>query len=344
MIVTIVLPSSRQKAGRTLSSTECVKSYKKREKDTKKGVLKRIRCDSPSAYFHPRRAIDGGFWYSGHTMVETAFFSGNILIIAIPVAFISFIGLLLWFYAEIQRERRETAKEMEKLQKKHVETLSYTTHQIRSPLTAVKGFASLLLDNGYGELTEEVRHAVDKILRSSEHLVMLVEEYREYIDFETGKIVLNREETNITDFISGIIEELAFKAKEKKIKIVSKYQSNLPEICIDQRRFKQVLYNIIENAIAYTPDESEIRVTTRSDGKNLLITISDDGPGIPEDEIMDVFDKFRRGRVGTLAGKGSGLGLYIAKTIVESHGGNIRAIKCPTRGGASFQIEVPVRA
>lgn len=256
-----------------------------------------------------------------------------------------FLVLLIFvviIYIRVNRERARRENEIVEIKGVQGDTISHTTHQLRSPITAVKGYTSLILDEQYGKVSKELKYPLDVIMRSSEHLAVIVEEYREFGQLERGNIELNYKETMLRDLVKDTAEELTPEAESNGHCIDVEIKKDVPVISLDESRIKQVLHNIIENSIAYTPEGTDVHITVSFESNKALITVSDTGPGIPDEELELIFDKYKRGKLGLASGKGTGLGLYIARAIVRSHGGDIFATRSKRYGGASFQIEIPV--
>ena len=255
--------------------------------------------------------------------------------VGIGIGFLLLVGLLVLIYFRVHKEKRE-------IQNIQQETILHTTHQIRSPITAVRGYSSLILDEEYGQLPDELRKPIDIIRRSGEHLAVLIEEYREFSGLEHGELELECDDTDIAELMREIIEEMEVLAKADDQSLYFKVESEIPHVLVDRGRIRQVAHNIIENSIAYTPAGTDIYVELEVKEKKILITISDTGPGIPDDEVDFIFEKYKRGKRGKNAGNGTGLGLYIARALVRFHGGDIYATRSKQYGGAAFQIEIPI--
>ena len=253
------------------------------------------------------------------------------IMIIVSILFFVLLVIILSIYIRVGREK-----------KVQDETISFTTHQLRSPITAVKGYASIILNEEYGKLSDELREPLKAIMRSSEQLSVLVEEYREFGKLEKRKLNLNYEKIEIGEFIKEVVEESKIEVEKNKHVIDFNCESLIPSGAIDKGRIRQVLCNVIENAIRYTPINTKISVDVKYEEPNVLITISDSGPGVPEEELEIIFEKYKRGEYGIATGSGTGLGLYIARTIIRSHGGDILATRSEQLGGASFQIEIPL--
>lgn len=255
--------------------------------------------------------------------------------IFVPILLIILIALVIGIFLHTEREK-------ERIRRKESEVMSITTHQLRTPIAVLRGYISLVLDEGYGHVPEELKHPLQVLLHSSEQLGMLVEEYRELRSVDGGELSLRCEEVDFSNYIREIVEELQPEIQRRKHTLRASIPDALGNCCIDAGKVKQVMMNIIENALEYTPEGTHISIDVEKQNSQLIIDISDSGPGIAEDEKELIFDKYIRGRAGQEKGRGTGLGLFIARTIIRSHGGNIWVTRSKKYGGALFRIEVPI--
>ncbi len=243
---------------------------------------------------------------------------------------------------------KEANEKLKKLDKAKSEFISIASHQLRTPLTAIKGYLSMIMDGNYGEISEAAESKMEQVLQSAERLISLVNDLLNVSRIESGKIEMNFKKINLVDFIKDSIKELKIVANNENLylKFENKIEHSL-EAEIDQQRMRQVILNIIDNAIKYTA-EGGITITTKKQvmesGKDsVLITIKDTGEGMDEKEIKNIFESFSRGSAGDLMHvEGAGLGLYIAKKFVDMHDGLIW-IESEGKGkGTKFLIELPI--
>jgi signal transduction histidine kinase len=248
-----------------------------------------------------------------------------------------------------QRERIEKLLEkleianmrLKELDQMKSEFLSLATHQIRSPLTAIKGYASMLLDGDYGELPKEAKNSVNIIMRSCQNLVNIVNDFLNISRIEQGRMVYDKSVFNIGDLVSEVINQYKPNLEDAKLSL----SVNIPESPIpieaDKDKLKQIVGNIVDNAIKYTK-KGEVRVSVSESGKEVVIEVKDTGIGIEPFEIENLFMKFFRTREAHRKNiSGSGLGLYIARKIAEAHGGTIEAHSEGIGKGSTFKIILP---
>jgi signal transduction histidine kinase len=249
-----------------------------------------------------------------------------------------------------KKEKEKLVKKLEKLNlelkkadENKTEFVSIASHQLRTPLTAIKGYLSMIIDGTYGFVPEKIKEKLGNVFESNERLVRLVNELLSVSRIETGKIELVLEKQDIEKTINQVISELNISAKNKKLKInFIKPKNKTTKILIDIEKIRQVLINIIDNAIKYT-NSGKITIYLEEKDKEVLIKVSDTGEGMEKEEIKKIFNSFSRGGAGErFSGEGSGLGLYIARKFIKMHKGKIYA-KSEGRGkGSCFYINLPI--
>ena len=233
------------------------------------------------------------------------------------------------------------------------EFISIASHQLRTPLTAIKGFVSLLLEGSYGKLDAKPQEAMNKVYISNERLIHLVEDLLNVSRMESGRMEFKFAPTRMEDLCQEIVETFVLNAKDKNLYLhYTKPATPLPELAIDAGKVKEVVSNIIDNALKYTPKGGvtlRVELTKNqeltTDNKEVIrVIVSDTGIGIPTTELPYLFAKFSRGKdVGRLNVSGTGLGLYVGKAIVEANGGRIWAESDGEGKGSRFIIELPIK-
>jgi PAS domain S-box-containing protein len=230
--------------------------------------------------------------------------------------------------------------ELEKLNTLRTDFLSNISHELKTPLTSIRGYSELLFDGTFGELNEEQKKSLEVVLRSSDRLSNLISDLLDISKIESRHLKLEPERTNLNKFIQKIVEEQKTSADQKGLYI----KTELPEelfISVDPERFSQALTNIISNAIKFTNDGG---ITIRAGLKegSVYISVSDTGIGISEEHLPHIFDRFYQSdssikrRFG-----GTGLGLAITKSIIEAHGGVIWA-ESEIDKGTTFNFLLPI--
>ncbi|MBP9021871.1 MAG: sensor histidine kinase KdpD [Spirochaetes bacterium] len=224
--------------------------------------------------------------------------------------------------------------ESERLYKVLLNTIS---HELRTPLTAISGASSCLLDDKISENIDVRKELSLEIHKAADRLNHLVDNLLDMSRLESGMLKLNKKLNDIGELISVSVRRL-----EKELAdhiLVLSIDENIPPIYIDFTLMEQALTNLIYNAVSYTPAGSKIEIAAISQNSFIKIELKDNGPGLSEEDIPYLFDKFRRG--AHVSAGGTGLGLSICKGIIEAHGGMIRAMN-RADGGAQFLIELPI--
>ena len=279
---------------------------------------------------------------------------GEILLRAVILFAFSFLGwsLIKSVIKEISRrlelevltEKLEKAyRDLKRLDMAKSEFISIASHQLRTPLTAIKGYISMILEKTYGKVPEKINNVLKNVGLSNERLIKLVNDLLSISRIESGKMEIKMENLQVEDIISSVTEELKNIIKEKNLYLkFEKPKTPLPRIMIDGDKIRQVILNLTDNAIKYT-NQGGITVHVRKLKTELQIIISDTGEGLTRGEIAKMFESFSRGSAGTrLYTEGAGLGLYVAKKFVEMHKGKIW-VKSEGRGkGSAFYIELPI--
>ncbi|MCD6178002.1 HAMP domain-containing histidine kinase [bacterium] len=241
----------------------------------------------------------------------------------------------------------EQRQEIEKLSKAKSEFISIASHQLRTPLTAIKGYISMILEGTYGKVNPKIRSPMKKVYESNERLIALVNNLLSISRIESGKMAFNPEETSIEDLISEVIDIFRIEAKKKKLYLrFEKPARPLPKVFVDREKMVDVLSNVVSNCIKYTLKGGvTIKAEEIKDKVNKIrVTISDTGEGMTEEELSKMFQSFSRGMAGTkLYTQGAGLGLYVARKYMEMHKGKIWAESEGKGKGSTFYIELPTK-
>ena len=255
--------------------------------------------------------------------------------------------------------------QLRKLDNAKTEFISIASHQLRTPVTAIKGFASLLLEGSYGELRNDVRGALEKIYVSSERLVNLIEDLLNVSRIESGRLTFTFENASVDKILKELYDNFMLIAKTKKFYLDLKLPKEpLPEFKMDASKIRELISNFMDNALKYTEkggvtvsaemkdagavidEQGFVKVGEKAPfGKVVRITVSDTGIGIPKEEIPYLFRKFSRGKdVSRLHVGGTGLGLYVGKAIADAHHGATWVESDGAGMGSRFIIEIPVAA
>lgn len=226
---------------------------------------------------------------------------------------------------------------LEKLKQDFLATVS---HDLRTPLTSIGGFLTLLKDGKYGQVSEQLQLATGRSLRSAELLIELINDLLDMEKLEAGAMDISRESIRLQDVLEESICQLSEFAEGKEVYV--EFETTDVTIDADPSRLLQVLNNLIGNAIKYSPRDTVVSVSTEHAGGCVTISISDQGRGLDPLMIPQLFQKFKQSVPSDgKRGRGTGLGLAICKKIVELHGGTIGARNRPDRG-STFWLTLPV--
>ncbi len=247
-------------------------------------------------------------------------------------------GRILGFFKLVQDRTRE-----EQLISSKSEFLTVAAHQLRTPLSAIRWTFESAIKGDFGEMTDEQKKALQSGLLASEKVLKTANDLLDIANIESGKFGYNFVENNILEVAREIIKSYQLLASEHNIKIyLDSPKEGIPNFLFDAIRIRIVFQNIIENAIRYNVENGEIVIKMEIKGEYLEISIKDTGIGIPEKEMPKLFSKFfRASNVVKHETEGTGLGLYIAKNIIEAHGGSIRADSIENRG-STFYFTIPM--
>jgi len=242
--------------------------------------------------------------------------------------------------AKLYTEQVEARRKVEDLSRLKDEFLSIASHELRTPVTSIKGYTqlakTLIRENDLATSEEYLDVALDQIDRMSRLILELLDVSR----IETGRLEIRREPIQWSTFVHDVVRRHHTAVSDRR------FHLNVPDdnkvVIGDRDRLEQVVGNLLENAVKYSPDGSEIFVAVEDKGHEVVTAVSDRGMGIPPDELNQVFERFHRGRqVSSTNYGGLGLGLYITKQIVERHGGTIW-VESKEGNGTTFHFSLPV--
>jgi signal transduction histidine kinase len=225
------------------------------------------------------------------------------------------------------------------------EFLSHVSHELRSPLTAIYQFVTILLDRLAGELNLEQHEYLEIVLKNVKQLQSMINDLLEVTRVQAGKLIVELQRISVSDAIIYTVNTLQRAATAKGITLSSDIESRLPPVCADPTRIRQILIILVDNAIKFTPANGAVKVQARmleEDLNLLILEVSDSGCGISPDMTERIFERLFQASDPALAGrKGLGLGLYICKELVARQGGQIWA-KSSLGEGAVFSVTLPI--
>ena len=279
--------------------------------------------------------------------------NGSIVFVATVVGI--FLIRSVWKEVRIREEMESLSRqlataneELKKLDAAKSEFVSIAGHQLRAPLTVIRGYTSLLLEGSFGEIGKKAREALDKVTFSTNQLVKLVSDLLDLSRIESGKIRYEFSENNLAEVVERVLKEFTESIKQKGLKLEWQNESQgLSSFAFDKDKMREVVVNLLHNAIKYSPQGSEIIVRLENISgipKQIRLSVQDQGIGIAEADKKKLFAKFgRTEEAQKLDPGGMGIGLYFVKRVVEDHHGRV-GIESPGPGkGSTFWVELPTQ-
>lgn len=222
------------------------------------------------------------------------------------------------------------------------EFVSYVSHELRTPLNAIIGFSELLLDETYGKLNPKQMRHVNNIHTSGKHLLQLVNDILDSSKVEAGKLHLNIQAIPLDDALSAAVVVGRNLGRSKSIDVDYGMPADLPRVMADPTRLNQILYNLVSNAVKFTPDKGRVAISARPVDGTAEVSIADTGIGIKPDDLEQIFVPFQQLEHGDSAEyPGTGLGLSLAKQLIELHGGRIW-VNSRVGRGTTFYFTLPL--
>jgi two-component system sensor histidine kinase BaeS len=248
-------------------------------------------------------------------------------------------------FNEMADELEQEASLRDQLDRLKDEFVLTASHELRSPLTSVQGFAELLMLER-DSLTPKQVDTVEIILDNCRHLVRLLNDLLDLARSDAGRLAVTPRPTEVAPLIDDAVRTMRAQTEGASQMLSERIEPGLPLIDVEADRIRQVLVNLITNAHEYSPQGASIQVAARVVGTEVEIAVTDNGPGIPESQLEHIFERFTRGDAGlTQRVGGTGLGLAISKSLVELHGGTIGVESTPGAGSTfSFRLPASSRA
>lgn len=244
-------------------------------------------------------------------------------------------GAMLFTYLDVTdtarieralRERNEALQAADQLKSEFIATVSY---ELRNPLNSLIGFADLLGSRLYGDLNDKQREYCELIIDSGHQLLMLVNDMLDLAVIESGHMALEPRLFDPQAMIAAIVALTRERARRQDLAVEMDCPPDIGGIIADERRVKQVLFNLVSNAVKFTPPGGRVALSARREGDEIKLSVSDTGLGIPENQQPFVFDKFRKGGVRQ---PGVGVGLALVRSFIEMHGGRVTLASRPGQG------------
>ncbi|EFK95649.1 Sensor protein resE [sediment metagenome] len=204
------------------------------------------------------------------------------------------------------------------------EFISMASHQLRTPLTSMKGYVSMVLDGDVGEINDQQRTMLQQAFDSSQRMVYLISDLLNVSRLRTGKFTIANSPTNLADIVESELEQLQASADARGVKFVFHKPDAFPTLQLDETKVRQVIMNFLDNALYYTPANGRVTVELSNRDNGVVFTVTDSGLGVPKKDQPYLFTKFYRAQnARKMRPDGTGLGLYMARKIIIAQGGTI---------------------
>ena len=225
---------------------------------------------------------------------------------------------------EATKNLRKANEKLKQMDQTKDDFISMASHQLRTPLTSVKGYVSMVLEGDAGKVNTKQKELLTQAFVSSQRMVYLIADLLNVSRLRTGKFVIEAKPTNLAEVVGGEIAQLKETAKGRNLSLAYSKPKNFPELMLDETKIRQVVMNFADNAIYYTPAGGHIEVKVEDTGESIEFRVTDDGIGVPKSEQHHLFGKFyRAGNARKARPDGTGLGLFMAKKVVVTQGGSI---------------------
>ena len=237
---------------------------------------------------------------------------------------------------------KDVNEKLKAIDVKKDEFLSIASHQLRTPIATIKGYAANLLDESYGKLHDTLRKPLEIIRDTSQLMSMYIEDYLNISRIEQGRMKYEFNTFDLHALLKEVQQEFKPSAQKRRLTLTLKAGKKF-EVYADMGKVKQIIGNIVDNAIKYT-EQGGIKLALARKDDDAVITVEDTGMGIASDEISQLFTKFKRSRdAHNVSMSGTGLGLYVVKQLVEGHGGSVRVTSPGEGRGSTFTVTLPIK-
>ncbi|MBP9738903.1 GAF domain-containing sensor histidine kinase, partial [Candidatus Saccharibacteria bacterium] len=245
---------------------------------------------------------------------------------------------------EATRELKVTNKKLIALDEAKDEFISMASHQLRTPLTSIKGYLSMMLEGDLGKTSAAQTKAIKEAFGSSQRMVYLISDFLNVSRIKTGKFVIEPKEVNLPEVVGEEIHQLRELAESRDVTLEYEAPGEFPQVKLDDNKIRQVMMNMVDNAIYYTPANGTVQIQLYVNADDVVFKVVDTGIGVPKEEQHKLFTKFfRAGNARVARPDGTGLGLFMAQKIIVEQGGSI--IFESTEGkGSTFGFRFPLKS
>ena len=263
------------------------------------------------------------------------------IFVRIPFLFGS--SILYGYLSENAKKEKHRAESAEQKERLKMDLVSALAHDIKNPLGIIMGYAETLADQLTGrDRAKEHLEILDRIQESAQRIVNLVTGFLEASKAEAGKLSVEERPVELNSLIREVAQQQMGDLRKKNISLDVVLDEGVPTVLGDKAQLDRVLWNLVGNAIKFTPAGGKITVSSRRDDRHVCVAVKDTGIGIPKEELPLLFSQFRRLK-GSGKVEGTGLGLFIVKTIIEAHKGTVQADSEDGKG-STFTVRVPIRS
>jgi len=234
--------------------------------------------------------------------------------------------------------------ERKKVDQAKTEFVSLASHQLRTPLSIINWYTEMLLADSGRKFNQDQKQYLNEIYHANQQMIGLINTLLNVSRIELGTFTIKPKPTNLAKVVDSLLSEFSPKIKNKKLRVVKKCDKRLPSINIDPELIRAVFQNLLSNAIQYTPPKGKMGINIKKRKADILITVADTGYGIPKHQQRDIFTRmFRADNIIKKEPDGTGLGLYLAKHMVEQSGGKIW-FKSEENKGTTFYVTIPLKS
>jgi signal transduction histidine kinase len=241
------------------------------------------------------------------------------------------------------RELRTSNAQLQRLDKAKDEFVSMASHQLRTPLTSVKGYISMVIEGDAGKISDTQKQLLTEAFNSSERMVRLIGDFLNVSRLQTGKFIIDAHPTDLAKVIEQELDGLGTNARSRNLTFSYTPPKNLPLLNIDEGKIRQVIMNFSDNAMYYSKEGSAIKVALNVDGPDVVFSVKDTGIGVPKNEQAQLFGKFyRASNARKQRPDGTGVGLFLAKKVIDAQGGSVE-FSSDEGKGSTFGFRLPIQ-
>jgi signal transduction histidine kinase len=241
----------------------------------------------------------------------------------------------------VLKQSQQTNDKLKEIDAAKDEFISMASHQLRTPLTSMKGYVSMILEGDVGPVTPSQHDMLQQALNSSQRMVYMIADLLNVSRLHTGKFLISNKKTDLVLIVESEISELSEIAKARGIKVIYEKPENFPTVMLDETKIRQVVMNFLDNAMYYTPRGGRVTVELKATDNLIEYMVTDTGLGVPQTDQKNLFTKFfRAANARKMRPDGTGLGLYMCKKVILSEGGSI-LFKSVEGEGSIFGFRFP---